>query len=263
MGDWPSILPAAVSGGVVGISLGLTGGGGSILALPLLVYALGLPLRTAVALSLAVVGATAGLGAALRLGKSEIDWPAGAAFAAGGMALAPLGMGLGRFVPPHVLLSIFGAIMAFVGWRMWRGGAGGSDAVGPCTRRADGRRGRGCHIRLAVAGMGAGLLSGLFGIGGGFVIVPALIYVTGTTIHRAVATSLLVIFLISISGVVTSLWQGNELPLTESVIFLTGAFLGMLAGTRLRSRLAGPLLGRVFAFALWAIAILLIVKNAL
>jgi uncharacterized membrane protein YfcA len=111
--------------------------------------------------------------------------------------------------------------------------------------------------------MGAGLLSGIFGIGGGFVIVPALIYVTGTTIHRAVATSLLVIFLISISGVLTSLWQGIDFPPAESLVFLAGALLGMLAGTRIRSRLAGPLLGRVFAVALWAIAILLIVKNAL
>jgi len=255
-------LIALLSGLLVGVSLGLTGGGGSIFAVPLLVYALGLPATTAVGLSLGIVGLTAGFGATLRLGKAEIDWVAGLVFAAAGMALAPLGAWLGRQMPPALLLSTFAGLMLWVGFRMWRGRSVETTAPGPCVRRAGGRRGWGCYFRLLAAGSAAGVLSGLFGVGGGFIIVPALLYVTGISLHRAIATSLLVIFLISLSGVAASLTHGGVWPWRIAAAFLAGGLGGMLGGSALRNRLPAARLQKVFAVGMWLVAGFMLARNA-
>jgi uncharacterized membrane protein YfcA len=262
MGDFSnSDILGLLYGLVVGVSLGVTGGGGSIFAVPLLIYGLGIPVRTSIGLSLAVVGLTAGFGAALRLKAREIELQAGLVFAAGGMVFAPLGTWVGHAIPPPALLSAFALIMAFVGWRMWRGKAEVSDAVGPCVSQGNGRLGPGCYTRLSIAGAVAGVLSGLFGIGGGFVIVPALLYVTGTSIHRAVATSLMVIFLISLSGVGANLLHGQTFPMPVSVLFLAGGLVGMLAGGAVRSRLSGPALRKVFSSAMWIVGAYMLYRN--
>jgi uncharacterized membrane protein YfcA len=252
---------AALSGLVVGVSLGLTGGGGSIFAVPLLVYALGLAPNTAIGLSLGIVGLTAGFGAALRLGKAEIDWLAGLVFAAAGMALAPAGAWLGRQLPPAVLLSAFAVLMLIVGVRMWRGRTAATTAPGPCVVRSGGRRGWRCHLRLLAAGSVAGVLSGLFGVGGGFIIVPALLYVTGMGLHRAIATSLLVIFLISLAGVSASLAHNPDWPWLVAGTFLAGGLAGMAGGSMLRNRLPARQLQRVFAAAMWFVAVFMLAKN--
>jgi uncharacterized protein len=253
------LLPL-VYGLLVGVSLGLTGGGGSIFAVPLLIYALAVPVRTAVALSLAAVGATAGFGAALRWKAGEVEVLPGIIFAVGGMVFAPFGTWIGHMIPSAVLLSAFAILMAYVGWRMWRGKSDDDSAPGPCSTRAGGKLGAGCYARLIAAGAAAGTLSGLFGVGGGFIIVPALLYVTGTTIHRAVATSLMVIFLISISAVATTFWK-HAMPLPLTVLFVGGGVVGMLIGSKLRTRLNGPKLRQVFAIAMWLVAAYLLVKN--
>ena len=221
------MLAPLIYGLLVGISLGLTGGGGSIFAVPLLIYGLGVPVGTAIGLSLASVGITAGFGAALRLKAKEVDLRAGLVFAAAGMAFAPAGAWLGTRVSGALLLSTFAVLMAFVGTRMWLGKAGAGVVPGPCVARPGGGLGPGCYVRLAAAGCAAGVMSGLFGVGGGFIIVPALLYVTGMSIHRAVATSLLVIFLISISGVAAHLLHGAHFPLLLSALFVSGCFAGM------------------------------------
>ena len=254
-------LSGFLYGLVVGISLGLTGGGGSIFAVPLLIYGLGIPIRSAIGLSLAVVGATAGFGAMLRLKAREIDLRSGMVFALGGMVFAPLGTWIGSLLPASLLLSCFAVLMSFVGWRMWVGKAENADSVGPCVLRGDGKPGPGCYTRLMVAGAVAGVLSGLFGVGGGFIIVPALLYVTGTTIHRAVATSLLVIFLISLSGVASNIAQGQAFPMPVSALFLAGGLLGMLGGGAMRARLTGPVLRKVFAAAMWAVGLYMLLQN--
>jgi uncharacterized protein len=260
MGEWMHALPGLIYGLVVGISLGLTGGGGSIFAVPLLIYGLGVSVRTAIGLSLTAVGVTAGFGAALRLKAGDVEILPGLVFAGGGMLFAPLGLWLGRYVPAAVLLSVFAVLMSFVGWRMWRGKAETDSEPGPCVARG-GKLGPGCYTRLTAAGAGAGVLSGLFGIGGGFVIVPALLYVTGTSIHRAVATSLLVIFLISLSGVTAAVLHGQAFPMPVSALFIAGGFAGMLLGSRWRSRLSGDALRKVFAAAMWLVAAYMLARN--
>lgn len=254
-------LAAIFYGLIVGVSLGLTGGGGSIFAVPLLIYGLGIPVRTSIALSLAAVGLTAGFGAAMRMRAKEVDIRSGIIFSLGGMAFAPVGAWLGHFIPSAALLSAFAILMGFVGWRMWSGKAESADVRGPCVIQGNGKLGPGCHIRLVGAGALAGVLSGLFGIGGGFVVVPALLYVTGTSIHRAVATSLMVIFLISLSGVAANLVRGGNFPMPASILFPAGALAGMLIGSGIRSKLSGATLRRVFAFAMWIVGIFLLIQN--
>lgn len=107
-------------GMIVGMSLGLTGGGGSIFALPLLTYGLGVPVGAALGVSLASVGASAGFGAALRLRAREIELQAGLIFSVMGMIVAPIGAMIGHRIAPAVLLSAFAVMMGYVGVRMWR-----------------------------------------------------------------------------------------------------------------------------------------------
>lgn len=246
---------------LVGVSLGLTGGGGSIFAVPLLLYGLSVPVGTALGLSLATVGITAGFGAALRWIHGEVEWKAGLLFSLGGMITAPLGAALGRHLPSAALLSAFAVLMGYVGWRLWRGRTDDrQEAPSRCVARA-GSFGVECYLRLGGGGAAAGLLSGLFGVGGGFIIVPALLFVTGMSIHHAVATSLLVIFLISISGVVAHVLHGQHFPMPLSALFVAGGFAGMLLGSALRGRLSGPALQRLFAVGMWIVATWMLAKN--
>jgi len=261
MDFWTHDLLGLAYGLIVGISLGLTGGGGSIFAVPLLIYGLGVPVGTSIGLSLASVGITAGFGAALRLKAKEVDLRAGLVFAAAGMALAPAGAWLGTSVSTALLLSTFAVLMAFVGTRMWRGKAGADVVPGPCVARPGGGFGPGCYVRLAAAGCAAGLMSGLFGVGGGFIIVPALLYVTGMSIHRAVATSLLVIFLISLSGVAAHVAHGQQFPMPITALFIGGGFAGMFAGNALRTRLPASVLQKVFAVGMWLVAAYMLARN--
>jgi uncharacterized protein len=245
---------------IVGMSLGLTGGGGSIFAVPLLTYGLGVPVGLALGLSLASVGATAGFGAALRLRAREIELQAGVIFSIVGMVMAPVGAMIGHRIAPAILLSAFAVMMGYAGIRMWRKRTGASVSPEPCATRDGGKLSVGCYAMLSIAGAASGLLSGLFGVGGGFVIVPSLLY-AGITIHRAVATSLMVIFLISVSGVVANIVQGQQFPVHVTSLFVGGCLAGMLSGSALRSRLSGSALQKTFAIAMWLVALFMLTKN--
>ena len=265
-------------GAVVGFSLGLTGGGGSIFAVPLLVYGLGVRPREATGVSLAAVGATALVGGLRRLARGEIEVRTGLLFAVAGMIGAPGGTWLGSQLPDVLLLILFALLMVAVAVRMWvqaerrpadaqaiRATSGAvADAQGPsCRRDPSGKlhlTSR-CFAVLLISGVVAGVLSGLFGVGGGFVIVPALVLVTGMGIHRAVATSLLVIALISTSGVASSIVAGRPLPLALAGLFLAGGIGGMEMGTLASRRLGGAGLQKLFASAMVAVAIFIVIKS--
>lgn len=252
-------------GSIIGFSLGLTGGGGSIFAVPLLIYGLGTGAREAVSISLAAVGATSLLGAALRWRAAELELRGGMVFALGGLLGAPLGTAIGKRLPEALILIGFALLMGIVGIRMWRGGQATPSLrqTSPCGLGDDHRihlTSR-CVAIVLGAGLLVGVLSGIFGVGGGFIIVPALIFVTGIPIHRAVSTSLLVIAVICASGVGSHSLAGEGLPASLTALFIGGGCLGMLPGLRLRSRLSGPGLNRVFAVGMWVVAVFLIVKN--
>jgi len=217
------MMLAILFGGLVGFALGLTGGGGGVFAVPLLVFGLAVAPREAVGISLAAVGGTAISGALPRLLRREIELRIGVLFAISGMLGAPLGAYLSTFVPGNVLLTLFALLMFVVAYRMWSKSqtpevAIATDRCGQdadratCQRDEDGQLilTSKCARLLVLVGIATGLLSGMFGVGGGFVIVPALVLFSGMAIHRAVATSLFVIVLISLSGFIAHLLSGSD-----------------------------------------------------
>lgn len=263
-------------GSVVGLSLGLTGGGGAIFAVPMLVYGLGVPAREAVGISLAAVGTTSFVGFLRRWKLGEAELRTGFMFAGAGMLGAPVGTWFAGRIPEAMLLLAFAALMLVVAYRMWRQttqaraatpacSTSDADAGPTCQRDAAGLlilTSRCAWLLLAV-GFATGVLSGLFGVGGGFVIVPALVLFSGMSIHRAVGTSLLVIALVSVSGVASQLWAGRAISWELAVPFVAGGIGGLWAGQSVGRRVSGPILQRIFVVAMVAVAVFVITRNLL
>jgi uncharacterized membrane protein YfcA len=260
-------------GAVVGFSLGLTGGGGAIFAVPLLVYGLGVDPREAIGISLATVGATAAVGFLQRLRHGLVELKTGLLFAVAGMTTAPVGSWLAARMPESLLLVSFAVLMVVIAVRMWRKAddpaersvlVAGADESGPtCRRDPEGvlHLTSRCALLLAAVGMGAGLLTGLFGVGGGFIIVPALVTFSCMGIQRAIGTSLLVISLVSVSGVASLFAQGSPIPLGTTVWFAVGSVVGLMVGSALAHRLGGSTLQKVFAAAILVVAVFVVFRN--
>ncbi len=248
-----------IFGAVIGFALGLTGGGGSIFAVPMLVYGLSVPPREAIGISLAAVGTTALLGGLGRLRAGEVNVPVGLLFAIAGMLGAPIGTWLNHFLSEWLLLLLFAGLMIVVAIRLWqKAGRQASASLAPGSPSS-------LSVRqlagLGVVGFVTGVLSGLFGVGGGFLIVPGLVLAGGLPVHRAVATSLLVIALISASGLASYLLTGRPLGLELTFLFVTGGVVGMVFGTRLSRRFSGPRLQRLFAVVIVAVALFVVGRS--
>jgi hypothetical protein len=261
-----------VFGTLVGFALGLTGGGGGVFAVPLLVYGLSVAPRDAVGISLAAVGGTALFGVLPRLRSAQIEIGTGLWFALAGMLGAPLGSWTAGQVPESALLLIFATLMLVVASRMWQKGApskhnkdASSQQQGEpaCQRTPDGhlRLTSRCAALLAVLGLISGFLSGLLGVGGGFVIVPVLVLFSGMTMHRAVGTSLLIIVLVSVTGVVSHISAGRAFSWEITGMFLLGGIVGMLVGTKLGRHMSEARLQRAFAVAIVAVATFVVGKT--
>ena len=250
-----------VFGIVVGLSLGLTGGGGSILAVPLLIYGIGLAPLQAVPVSLVAVALTSMIGAVQTFRERLLVWQPAVVFSLGGMIGAPAGVMCAQFVAEKWIILGFALLAVIVGAYMWRraildpAAAGvvranvhGTDAGPVCRFTPDGdfRFGTPCALILSSAGIVTGILSGLFGVGGGFLIVPMLVYITRMGIHRAVATSLVIITVIGLTGAVTALWHGDVMWGTL-LPFVAGGAAGMISGRYLAAKIAGDALQKVFA----------------
>lgn len=263
-----------IFGAVVGLSLGLTGGGGAIFAVPLLVFGLAVQPREAVAISLAAVGSTSFVGFLHRWRLGEVELRTGLLFAIAGMIGAPVGTWISSLIPEAILLLAFGGLMVIVALRLWQQAAHpilppaacslAEQQDGPtCQRDASGALilNSRCAVLLLIVGMLTGMLSGLFGVGGGFVIVPALVLFSGMSIHRAVGTSLMVIALVSVSGVAAQAWSGQVIDPVVTSLFVAGGIAGLFAGQRIGRRLSGPTLQKVFVVAILAVAVFVIVRN--
>ncbi len=182
------MILAGVFGLVIGAALGLLGAGGSILAVPALVYGVGQPVAAAVFGSLLVVAVSAAGGVAVRLRSGVIRWPVALVFGAAGVPTAFAGAALGRLIADRWLLVAFAVLMIVVAVRMVHGP---EEAAGEACRIRDGRVDwRSCLPKALAAGAGVGVLTGLFGVGGGFIIVPALTLLLGLNAAEAIATSL-------------------------------------------------------------------------
>lgn len=252
---------AVVFGGAVGLALGLTGGGGSIFAVPLLIYGLSLPPTQAAPLSLVAVATTAAVGGLRSMRRGLVVWQPAIIFAIGGMLGAPIGLYVAGWLEPGFLVVGFGALALTIGTLLWRAAwrnPDSSTAVRARTYEADDgaicvlapdgqlRFSTPCASALALVGVGTGFLSGLFGVGGGFLIVPALVFVTRMGVHRAVATSLFIIAVIGFTGAAGAIWQGR-IDWHVLAPFVVGGAAAMWAGRALAERMAGPTLQKAFA----------------
>lgn len=268
-------------GCITGISLGLTGGGGAVFAVPMLVYGLGIPARQAVLISLVSVGTTALTGFLQKWRRGEAELRTGLLFAAAGILGAPLGSWLARQLPESLLMLLFALLMTVIATVMWRKGSSSGQAAvcipleqpvtatdyrqdGPsCQRDACGNlilTSR-CARLLLLTGVLAGILSGMFGVGGGFIIVPALIVFSSMSMSRAVGTSLMVISLVSASGVISQLSAGQHLQWQTAALFVVGGLPGLTAGQTAARHLSTSTLQKFFAVAILLTAIFVLAKN--
>ncbi|MEY7976090.1 sulfite exporter TauE/SafE family protein [Streptomyces pilosus] len=237
---------------LVGVSLGLLGGGGSILTVPLLVYVAGMDAKEAIATSLFVVGVTSAVGVINHARGGRVRWRTGVLFGAAGMAGAYTGGLVGGHIPDVVLLIAFAVMMIVTAAAMLRGGR----TTGP------GRVHRRLPVgRVLLDGAAVGLATGLVGAGGGFLVVPALALLGGLPMPVAVGTSLLVIAMKSAAGFAGYLSSVRiDWPLTLAV---TGfAVVGSLAGARLAGRVPAAVLSRLFAWFVLAMGTFVLVQQA-
>jgi uncharacterized membrane protein YfcA len=235
---------------LIGVALGLLGGGGSILAVPLLVYVAGLDAKEAIATSLLVVGTTSAVALVPHARAGRVQWRTGLLFGAAGMVGAYAGGRLAAYLPGEMLLVAFALMMIATAVAMIRGRRGGT---------------RSAHVdhpvpRVLLDGVVVGLVTGLVGAGGGFLIVPALVLLAGLPMPVAVGTSLLVIAMKSFAGLAGYLASVQiDWPLALAVT--AAAVLGSLVGSRLTGLVPPDTLRRAFGWFVVVMGVVVLVEQ--
>lgn len=218
---------AAVSGIGVGFVLGLIGGGGSILALPLLVYVVGMPsVHIAIGTSAAAVALNAMASLVAHARRGNVKWACAGVFAAAGIAGALAGAQMGKAFDGQKLLALFGMVMILVGANMLRGQSAGAGGEVRLTRD----NAAAMVPKLLGIGFGVGLMSGFFGIGGGFLIVPGLMLATGMALSNAVGTSLVAVSAFGLSTAGSYAYSGL-IDWKVGALVVAGGVVGAFAGT--------------------------------
>ncbi|GAA3894629.1 sulfite exporter TauE/SafE family protein [Sphingomonas limnosediminicola] len=247
-------LLGAFSGALVGFVLGLVGGGGSILAVPLMVYLVGVRSpHLAIGTSALAVAANAALGLSTHARHGNVKWRCSLVFAACGIGGALIGSTLGKAFDGQKLLFLFALVMIAVGILMLRrrGHTGDPDV----------RLGRENARKLVVYGLGTGLFSGFFGIGGGFLIVPGLIAATGMPMLYAVGSSLVAVTAFGLTTAANYALSGL-VDWILAFVFIAGGFLGSYFGSRAARRLSGAgHLTTVFAALIFVVAAYMLWKS--
>ncbi|MFZ9886049.1 MAG: sulfite exporter TauE/SafE family protein [Myxococcota bacterium] len=235
---------------VMGVVLGLLGGGGSILTVPILVYALGVENKAAIATSLLVVGVTSAVAAFSHARADRVRWKTAFSFGAASMAGAFLGGQFARFLSGTVLLVLFGALMLVTAVFMWRGKGNGQ--AGPGTQQA--------MWKIGLEGLVVGFATGLVGAGGGFLVVPALVLLGGLSMRDAVGSSLVVITMKSAAGFLGYL-SHVEVDFSLALLVTGSAVVGSFAGTALAGKVPQESLRKAFSIFVLGMAIFLLAKE--
>ncbi|MFJ8935019.1 sulfite exporter TauE/SafE family protein [Streptomyces sp. NPDC102365] len=246
-----AVVLALTAGAVIGVALGALGGGGSVLAVPALIYLLGFSPVAATTASLVIVTLTSVTALVAHARDGNVRWRTGLLFAATGIGPAMLGGALADRIPEAVLTAGFGVVAGAAALRMLRSRPIAEVAV---TVRPG---------RAAAAGAGLGAVTGVLGVGGGFLAVPALVDVLGLRMRDAVGTSLLVITVNSLAAL--SMRGPAVEGLDWAVVgpFVGAAVLGAWDGKRLAAKVSAPTLQRIFALVLLAVAAFMLVSAPL
>jgi len=259
-------LLASPLGLLIGISLGALGGGGSILAVPALVYAAGQTPKHATTTSLVLVAITALIGIVPHWRARRVRLVSGVIFGLAGIGGSLLGSHWNRAADPNVLLILFSGLMLVAAYGMWRRASAPKEVtvsvgvtaapVAPASVRVDPMT----ILKVVVAGTIVGLLTGFFGVGGGFVIVPALVLALGFSMPEAIGTSLLVITINSIVALTTRL-QAGSIEWGTVIPFTVASLIGVVVGSRLASTRDSRSLQRWFVGLLVVVAVYTAVRS--
>jgi len=235
----------------VGIALGLLGGGGSILTVPLLAYVAGMDAKQAIATSLLVVGVTSAVGAVSHARAGRVQWRTGLIFGAAGMAGAYLGGVLARFIPGTVLLIGFAVMMIATAIAMLRGRKDAMESAGPQRIPV---------VKVVAEGLVVGLVTGLVGAGGGFLVVPALALLGGLPMPVAVGTSLVVIAMKSFAGLGGYL-SSVQIDWAVALMVTAAAVAGALIGARLTAMVNPDALRKAFGWFVLAMSSVILAQE--
>ncbi|HEU4546022.1 MAG TPA: sulfite exporter TauE/SafE family protein [Microlunatus sp.] len=248
------MIVIVILGLFIGLLLGLLGGGGSILAVPALVYGASIPLSAAIPTSLIVVGLSSAIAVLPRL--REVRWRLAMVFAGAGSAAAFAGAAVNRLLDPTMVLLGFAALMVISGVQMLRapGPVGGA-----CSLPTGGINWRSCLPKAIGAGLLVGFLTGLFGVGGGFLIVPALVVLLGLPMISAVATSL-VIIVVNAAAAFGAHTGEAVIDVRVTVAFTLAAVVGAVFAGRVASRVSPVRLRRWFGYLVLAVAGYVVVR---
>jgi len=253
-------------GACVGLVLGLTGAGGGILAIPALTLGLGWSVTQATPVALLAVGSAALIGAMQGLRQGLVRYKAAATMAAVGWLVAPLGLYIATRVPGTALMTLFAAVMLVVAGRMYLQARADNEAQGtlqrncmldPATGRLDWNAR--CLATLASIGAASGFLTGLLGVGGGFLIVPAFRKFSDVRMHGVVATSLMVVTLVSLGTLCHLFSQGVRFS-SAGALFTISALVGMVCGRLAAPNVPERLLQRMFSVLCAGVSLLMLGK---
>ena len=248
---------SAISGIIVGFSLGLIGGGGSILAVPLLLYVVGVKdTHIAIGTSSLAVGIIAALSLISRKKSGNIKMKKGLTFAISGIAGTLIGAQLGLWTAPEHILIFFAGFMCVVGFLMLR--------KSNLTKEITGRNHSLVLIKrnIPLSGFSVGLLAGYFGIGGGFLIVPTMMYSGGLNIMQAIGTSLIPVSSFGITTATRYLIAG-QIDLIIAVLLVMGGMIGGFLGTKTSQKIPIENLSKIFALLLFVVATYIVIRTVI
>ncbi|WP_321924098.1 sulfite exporter TauE/SafE family protein [Paraburkholderia guartelaensis] len=266
------MIVSLVLGAMIGAMLGLTGAGGGILAVPAIVVGMGWPMQQATPVALIAVASSAGIGALEAFRNRLVRYRAAFCMALAGVPTTWLGVRLAQAMPQRLLLALFAGVMLFVAVRLLRQTIGKKRALQEasplCVGRVNPDTGRlvwskATALALASTGALTGLMTGLLGVGGGFIIVPMLRKLTNISMHGVVATSLMVIALVGSGGVVATVLHGVPLRLDLTLWFSVATVVGMMLGRHVSHRVSARHTQMGFAAILVCVACGMLAKVAL
>ena len=256
------MLTILILGLLIGIILGLTGAGGGILAIPALVFSQGWSVAEAAPIGLLAITGAAIVGAIEGFVRRSVRYRAAIWISLVGIPMTPIGLSVAHVLPTYWLTIAFAITMLVVAARLLMPATNGEHNY-PCHINPDTGRLQWTPKTVAIlggVGVLTGFLTGLLGVGGGFVLVPALRKATDISMHGIVATSLLIIALVGSGGIISSLIQGHVFPLEVALPFIVACIFGMFGGRKLIHHFKAQTVQRAFAIFVIGVAIMMLFK---